>query len=201
MRIEAGFLPVAGGDQSGTGIYPGLVVLHIPASPEICPAGLHVEGEIVLLSVGILPPGAPYVSPVTAPPFSLGKGGGLDAEDIRLLLLGEIASSFDLLEGSSSVPVVPPLAVIEGTVEAPGAQGASRGCEQSAPLVGSRLPGRYVDDSGIPVGPVTGRGRGEDLDVLDGSRRYLLESRSPFQGAGFPVNIYKITNIFSNTTI
>ena len=70
------------------------------------------------IPIGILPPGTPYVSPVTAPPFSLGKGGGLDTEDIRLLLLGEIASSLDLLQGPPSVPVVPSLPVIEGTVEA-----------------------------------------------------------------------------------
>ena len=110
----------------------------------------------MLPSVRILPASPSDIAPVAAPPLSFRNGGCLYPQNLGILLLGEFASSLDLLEITSSIPVVPSLTVIECTVKPPGAKSAPGGGEKAAPLVGQGLIGGNVYYSGISVSPVPG---------------------------------------------
>ena len=111
-------------------------VLHVSPPPIISPTGLEVKRKVMFPPVGVLPAGTPYIGPVPAPSLAVGNGSRLYTHNIRHLLLGEFTSSFQLLQGSSSVPVVPAFPVIQRPVETPGSKRAPRGSEKSAPLVG-----------------------------------------------------------------
>ena len=173
------------------GIKKGTIgaVLHVSPLPIISPTGLEVKRKVMFPPVGVLPAGPTYIGTVPAPSLSVGKGGRLYSHHIGHLLLGEFTSSLQLLQGSSSVPVVPALPVIESSVNAPCPESAPGRGEKSAPLVGRRLLGRDVDNSGIPIRPVTSRRCGQDFDILHRSGRDLLESRSPFERARLTVDI------------
>ena len=174
-----------------SGQRPQLVVFHVSASASAGLARLQVYVQQMAFVGHEFPSHGTDERAVAGIACSVRLRGCLIVIHNGGLALVEVALSLDVRCHHACPYCVALALVVQPAVYAPGAQRAAGCVGHSAQSLSLPLFRNDVDDAHVAVGLVSGRRRGQNLQILYCSCRNLLQGLCAFQGARLAVNVHQ----------
>ena len=168
-----------------------LIVSHVATACVACLTNLQIECQIMMRTIVILPTSLAYVRTVAGETLTITLRGSDVIIHNGFLLLLEVALILDRRHRFAHIPQVLALAVVQLRIHAPSAACASRRVHHAAPTIAGATLGGNVDDAHIAIGTIARRGGSDELNILDGSCRYLLQSLCASERTQFAIYIHQ----------